>query len=134
MSGGGRGRLVWSSGPDGAAPGPDRAACRRCGADPCRCEPAESAPPAEHELRVRRERAGRRGKTVTVAGPFLLTRADALALLKRLKRLCGGGGKAAASRTRAGAPCFELELQGDHVDRLVAQFAELGYRVKRAGG
>jgi translation initiation factor 1 len=85
-------------------------------------------------VRVRRERGGRGGKTVTVAGPFVLTRADAAALLAGWKRLCGGGGTLRGGRLPGGDPCFELEVQGDHADRLAGELQRAGYRARRAGG
>ncbi len=122
--------MVYSTGPDGRQP--DAARCRRCGEATCCCEPASSRPAREHDLRVRRERSGRKGKTVTIAGTFFLTRADAAALLKRLKKSCGGGGTLVA--VPGDEPGFALELQGDHGDRLLELLAGLGFRAKRSGG
>lgn len=123
----GGGRLVWSS---------DRPVERIAGRAPeaPAREPRRSLPPAEQDVRVRRERAGRGGKTVTVAGPLVLTREDAASLLSQWKRLCGGGGGLKLATTAAGDPCFEVEVQGDHADRLVAELLEAGYRAKRSGG
>ncbi len=116
-----KGRLVYSSGPSGSADVPPSP-----GAAP------GSEPAAAHDVRVRRETAGRGGKTVTTAGPFRLSRDDASGLLGRLKRLCGSGGtvKPAAD----GSAAFTLEVQGDHADRVLAELQKLGYRGKRAGG
>ena len=97
-------------------------------------EPRESLPPARQSPRVRRETGGRGGKTVTVAGPLVLTRADAEALLASWKRMCGGGGTLKAGKASDGAPAFDLEVQGDHADRLVADLVRAGYKAKRAGG
>lgn len=88
-------------------------------------KPRRSLPPGEHDVRVRRERAGRRGKTVTVAGPFHLSAGDSRDLLKRLKRVCGSGGTAKKT---------DLEIQGDHVERVITELTALGYRAKRSGG
>ena len=126
------GRLVYSTGPGGGESTRD-AACRRCNAEPCRCESAV-LPPSRRTVRVRRERAGRKGKTVTVAGPLLLGRADAAVLLKRLKQRRGTGGTLKARSDPAGGGEFDLELQGDHVDGVVSELIALGYRAKRAGG
>lgn len=126
-------RRVYSTGPDGAV-GAGKARCKRCASDPCRCEPARSRPAGEQVVRVRRERAGRRGKTVTVVGPLHLAREDASALLKKLKSRCGGGGTLKVDRDGGGDPCFVLEVQGDHADRVVSELDGLGYDVKRAGG
>jgi translation initiation factor 1 len=97
-------------------------------------EPLHSLPPWEQEVRVRREKAGRGGKEVTVAGPLVLVRAEAAALLAATKRRYGSGGSLRAARTRGGEACFDLEVQGDHADRLVADLLAAGYRAKRAGG
>jgi translation initiation factor 1 len=93
-----------------------------------------AAPPSAQAPRVRRERGGRKGKTVTVAGPLLLAREAASGLLRELKRGCGVGGTIKLGRTPSGEPCYDLELQGDHVDRLVERLRALGYPARRAGG
>lgn len=123
-------RLVYSS-EGGRSAQPE---CRKCGAFPCRCEPARSLPPPEQSVRVRREKSGRGGKVVTVAGPLALTRADATALLAAWKKLCGGGGALKSAQTADGSPGFNLEVQGDHADRIVAELVKAGYKAKRAGG
>lgn len=110
------------------------AGCRHCRADPCRCEPVKSLPAASQKVRVRRERGGRGGKTVTVAGPLFLVRADAAALLAAWKKLCGGGGTLRTIRAENGDPAFEIEVQGDHAERVVAELLREGYPAKRAGG
>lgn len=120
-----KGKLVWSS---------DRPVPKSPAPAPSARDPWRSLPPAEQDVRVRREKAGRGGKTVTVAGPLVLTRDDASRLLSEWKRLCGGGGGLKASKTAAGDPCFELEVQGDHADKLVAELVKAGYRAKRSGG
>jgi translation initiation factor 1 len=102
--------------------------------EPARREPLRSLPPAEQSPRVRREKAGRGGRTVTVAGPLVLTREDAAALLASWKKLCGGGGALKEGKTPDGSPAFELEIQGDHADRLVGELVRAGYKAKRAGG
>ncbi len=119
------GRVVWSS----EAP-QSKAAPRK----PAGNEPRESLLPWTQQVRVRRETGGRGGKTVTVAGPLVLTREDATALLSSWKKLCGSGGSLKASRTSDGAPCFELEIQGDQAERLVAELLKAGYKAKRSGG
>jgi len=76
-------------------------------------------------VRVRRETAGRGGKTVTtIAG--VPGSADALRdLAGELKRACGSGGT-----VKDGV----IEIQGDHRERVLAHLESKGYRVKRAGG
>jgi translation initiation factor 1 len=99
-----------------------------------RGEPSLSLPPAVQSPRVRRETSGRGGKTVTVAGPLVLARPEAEALLASWKKLCGGGGALKAGKTADGSPAFELEIQGDHAERLVAELVAAGYKAKRSGG
>ncbi len=83
------------------------------------------APPDDGFVRIRREKSGRGGKTVTTITGVPGSEADLDALLKVLKQHCGAGG------TREGAT---LEIQGDHRDRVEARLVALGHRVKRAGG
>jgi translation initiation factor 1 (eIF-1/SUI1) len=102
--------------------------------DACRREPASSRLPWEQSPRVQRETGGRGGKTVTTVAPLVLARPEAEALLASWKKMCGSGGSLKASRTTDGSPAFELEIQGDHADRLVAELVRAGYKAKRAGG
>jgi translation initiation factor 1 len=102
--------------------------------EPSRREPLRSLLPWEQSPRVRRETGGRGGKTVTTVGPLVLTREDASALLASWKKMCGGGGAVKAGKTADGSPAFELEIQGDHADRLVDELLKAGYKAKRAGG
>ncbi len=81
-------------------------------------------------MRVRRETGGRRGKTVTVAAPLFVPRAEADALSTRLKKLCGGGGTVVASAAPDGAACFALEVQGDHVEKVAAELRAQGFRAR----
>lgn len=120
----GKGRLVWSS-----ERGDQRTETKE------QSEPAASLPPTAQNVRVRREKAGRGGKAVTVVGPLVLVRDDAAALLAGWKKLCGSGGTLRPARSPASDTAFEIEIQGDHADRLVAELARAGYKkVKRAGG
>ncbi len=77
---------------------------------------------------VRREKAGRGGKTVlTVSGEGFLHScpAELEALLKRLKATCGTGGTL-KDKT--------LEIQGDHREALLKALEEAGYRPVWCGG
>jgi translation initiation factor 1 (eIF-1/SUI1) len=102
--------------------------------DSARREPSSSELPFRQSPRVRLDRSGRGGKTVTIAGPLVLAREEAEALLSSWKKLCGSGGALKAGKTREGVPAFELEIQGDHADRLVAELLKAGYKAKRSGG
>ncbi len=88
-------------------------------------KPAGPPVPDDGAVRLRREKKGRGGKTVTTIIGLPGTDADRDALLKVLKQLCGAGG--AREDTT-------LEIQGDHRDRIQAKLESLGHRVKLAGG
>ena len=76
-------------------------------------------------VRVSRETAGRSGKAVTLVRGLALDAAALAALGKRLRTACGSGGTA-----RDGV----LELQGDHVARVMQWLEGEGMKVKRSGG
>jgi translation initiation factor 1 len=81
--------------------------------------------PAQHKVRVGREVAGRGGKAVSVISGLALDAGALAELATRLKKLCGAGGA-----IRDG----NIEIQGDHRDRLVAELLKLGYEARRSGG
>ena len=80
---------------------------------------------AKDVVRVLRDAKGRGGKTVTVVTGISLPDKDLEALGKQLKASCGSGGT-----VKDGV----IEVQGDHVDRVVALLVAQGYKAKRAGG
>jgi translation initiation factor 1 len=92
----------------------------------CTCaQQARAHPLGDGRVRVSREKQGRGGKTVTVVRGLALS-ADALATLgKQLRAACGAGGTA-----RDGV----LEVQGDHVERVLAFLQQQGHAAKRSGG
>lgn len=98
--------------------------CRRPTRE-CACRASPRAPRGDGVVRVRREVAGRRGRTVTTISGVSLD-SDALRdLASDLKRHCGSGGS-----TKDGT----IEIQGDHRDAVVAALRERGFDVKLAGG
>jgi translation initiation factor 1 len=74
---------------------------------------------------VARESKGRGGKVVTLVRGVPLGGAELEALAKQLKTACGSGGS-----VKDGV----VEIQGDHVARLVDWLTARGFKVKRAGG
>jgi translation initiation factor 1 len=86
---------------------------------------APARPPAEQQVRVGREVAGRGGKAVSVISGLVLDEVALSELATRLKKLCGAGGA-----VKDGT----IEIQGDHRDRLVAELLKLGYQARRSGG
>jgi translation initiation factor 1 len=76
-------------------------------------------------VRVRLERKGRGGKSVSIIEGILSPAAGKEALLKHLKNKLGTGGTIQGE---------VVEIQGDQRDRLVELLVELGYKAKKAGG
>lgn len=83
------------------------------------------AVPADGIVRIHHDRAGRGGKTVTLVTGLPGNEAQLKLLAADLKRLCGSGGA-----IRAG----NVEIQGDHRERVAAYLEERGHQVKLAGG
>jgi len=71
--------------------------------------------------RLRIERSGRRGKTVTVVEGLPRNSSFLKDLAKELKRACGSGGTVVEDR---------VEIQGDHRERLRQMFASRNWVVK----
>lgn len=90
----------------------------------CRCG-TPVLPQGDGVLRVSRETKGRGGKAVTVVKGAALDAAGLLALGKQLRTACGSGGT-----VKDGV----IEVQGDHVERVIETLKVQGHTVKRAGG
>lgn len=113
-------RLVYST--EGGRSCPD---CRQALAD-CRCAAQRAGQlRGDGRVRVARERGGRGGKTVTVVRGLALTDAAIAELGKRLRAACGSGGTA-----KDGV----VEIQGDHVERVLALLLAEGHAARRSGG
>lgn len=111
-------RTVWSSVPGFAAP--------RRAAKPSAAPKAGAAGlPNDGIARVRRETAGRHGKTVTAVYGLRLGEDALAALASDLKRLCGSGGSA-----KHGV----IEIQGEHVEKVLEALAQRSFQAKRGGG
>ena len=107
-----RARLVYSTDPD-PPPEPEAVA-----------QPAYPSATGQ-TARIWRDSKRRRGKTVTVIGGLHHDPATLEALLKKLKQTCGAGGALKDG---------ELEIQGDHRERVAAALAGMGYKIKHVGG
>ena len=83
------------------------------------------APAGGGRVKVRRETAGRRGKTATTVTNLPLDEAATKELAGKLKKRCGVGGSA-----KDGV----IELQGDHRDTVLAVLREAGFDAVLAGG
>lgn len=90
----------------------------------CVCK-AAPMPVGDGIVRVSRETKGRGGKAVTLVKGVLLDSAGLAQLGKQLKAACGSGGT-----VKDGV----IEVQGDHVERVIETLKKLGHTVKRAGG
>lgn len=84
-------------------------------------EMLDTLPPSQQKLRVRMERSGRGGKTVTVVDNFIGTDDDLNDLGKTLKTKCGVGGSVKDG---------QIIVQGDFKDRVVALLKDMGYNAK----
>ena len=103
--------------------------CPKCGQlyKNCRCNSQATTTTKKSDgiVRVMRDRKQRGGKTVTVITGVPATSDALTALAQQLKKLCGSGGTVKDGN---------IEIQGDHCDKVQAKLTELGYKVKRAGG
>jgi translation initiation factor 1 len=106
----GSGNVVWSS-TDGDL---------RRARDPKTVSRETSGP-----VKVRRETAGRKGKTVTTVFNLPLNDNEIRELAGKLKKRCGVGGSA-----KDGV----IEIQGDHRDTVLATLQADGYDAVLAGG
>lgn len=98
--------------------------CSRCGwpEKDCRCSANLEEPvPARVVARLRIEKAGRGGKTVTVVDGLPRNPVFLKELASELKRACGSGGTVGET---------SVEIQGDHRDALRALLARKGWTVK----
>ena len=102
--------------------------CPSCGkaVDACSCKAAAaSAPQGDGKVRVSRDAKGRGGKVVTLVRGLPLDAAALAALGKELRGACGAGGT-----VKEGV----LEIQGDHVARVLALLLDKGWKARQAGG
>lgn len=100
--------------------------CPDCGkpVDACICK-QQVIPEGDGIARVRRESKGRGGKTVTTVSGVPLALEQLKELAANLKRRCGTGGA-----LKDGV----IEIQGDHVELLLAELVKQGFKAKKSGG
>ena len=84
-----------------------------------------SLPPQQQTVYLHRDSKGRGGKTVTVVKKLVLSEDDLKELAKKLKQVCGSGGTVKDG---------EIEIQGEHRERIAEELQKMGYKTKIAGG
>ena len=98
--------------------------CPKCGwpETSCRCSSQmEQAVPDKIVARLRIEKAGRKGKTVTMVESLPRNQGFLKDLAAELKRACGSGGKAGE---------MHVEVQGDHRQKIRDLLRSKGWVVK----
>jgi translation initiation factor 1 len=100
--------------------------CPGCGEprEQCRCKET-AVPQGDGIARVRRETKGRGGKTVTSISGVPLAEDALRELASALKKRCGCGGA-----LKDGV----IEIQGDHVELLLAELQARGFKARKSGG
>jgi translation initiation factor 1 len=87
-------------------------------------EEIETLPAAQQDLRIWLDRKGG-GKVITIVKGFIGKSADLDALGKQLKATCGSGGTVKDE---------EIQIQGDHREKVIAWLLSKNYKAKKAGG
>ncbi len=90
----------------------------------CVCN-QQAAPAGDGIVRVSSETKGRAGKGVTLVKGLALDPAALTQTARQLKAACGCGGT-----VKDGV----IEIQGDHVERVIERLKQAGWTVRRAGG
>jgi translation initiation factor 1 len=100
--------------------------CPSCGnpVNQCNCR-KKISPAGDANVRVSRETKGRKGKGVTLIKGLDMDTATLALMSKNLKVMCGSGGT-----VKEGV----IEIQGDHIERILDYLKKLGLRAKQAGG
>jgi translation initiation factor 1 len=100
--------------------------CPGCGnpVKQCTCRKQKS-PVGDGNVRVSRETKGRKGKGVTLIKGLAMDTDSLASMGKKLKAMCGAGGT-----VKEGV----IEIQGDHIERVLEYLKKQGVKAKRAGG
>lgn len=76
----------------------------------------------QQTIRVEIDRKQRKGKTVTVASGFHLTKQSLDRIAKRLKARCAAGGRQGKD---------DIEIQGEHVGTIADELTAIGFKVRK---
>ena len=100
--------------------------CPGCGnpVKQCTCR-KQTAPIGDGNVRVSRETKGRKGRGVTLIKGLAVDAVTLASMSKKLKAMCGSGGT-----VKKGI----IEIQGDHIERILDYLKEQGIKAKQAGG
>ena len=100
--------------------------CPGCGhpVKQCTCR-KQTSPSGDGNVRVSRETKGRKGKDVTLIKGLDMDVVTLALMSKKLKVMCGSGGT-----VKEGV----IEIQGDHIERILDYLKKQGVKAKRAGG
>ena len=100
--------------------------CPDCGnpINQCTCR-KQTSPRGDGNVRVSRETKGRKGKGVTLIKGLNMDAVTLALMGKKLKVMCGSGGT-----VKEGV----IEIQGDHIERILDYLKKQGVKAKRAGG
>jgi translation initiation factor 1 len=109
------GKLLYSSGPEGHGPA----------AEAPKDKGPSGLPPLGQLIKVRREKQGRAGKTVTTLFEFQASDRQRDELAKALKKHLGCGGTVKGN---------VVEIQGDQLHKILDQLTKLGYKPRQSGG
>ena len=90
----------------------------------CNCK-NENALLGDGKVRITLDTKGRKGKGVSVITGLALTEKDLKNLAKELKNLCGTGGSVKNN---------QIEIQGDHRDKLILALEKKNIQAKKSGG
>lgn len=105
--------------------------CSECGRPQAKCicrktkQRTEQNEAADGIIRIKREKKGRKGKTVTTISGFRENHAEQKRIASELKNRCGTGGS-----VKDGV----IIIQGDHRETVKDELAKQGFTVKLAGG
>ena len=105
--------------------------CPVCGRPTKTCSCKGKKPKPQHKaesdgiIRIRREKKGRKGKTVTTISGFNDVKDDLQQIAKSLKGKCGTGGS-----IKDGI----IIIQGDHRQTIRRELQKQGFQTKLAGG
>ena len=99
--------------------------CKTCGELPCTCRSPEPVTPNQVLAKIRLESKGRGGKSVSVIFNLPYNPEYFAKLAKKLKSHCGSGGTLKGD---------QIEIQGDHRQKIKTWLEKEGFKVKLAGG